>query len=42
VLLIDGNAKAMDEEGLARFVREQEIGLVGRDTVALTAASSAP
>ena len=29
VLLIDGNAQALDEEGLARFVREQEIGLVG-------------
>ncbi|MGB9067014.1 MAG: radical SAM protein [Candidatus Acidiferrales bacterium] len=29
VLLIDGNAQPMDEEGLARFVREQEIGLVG-------------
>jgi radical SAM superfamily enzyme YgiQ (UPF0313 family) len=29
VILIDGNAQAMDEEGIARFVREQEIGLVG-------------
>jgi radical SAM superfamily enzyme YgiQ (UPF0313 family) len=29
VLLIDGNAQALDEEGLARFVREHEIGLVG-------------
>jgi radical SAM superfamily enzyme YgiQ (UPF0313 family) len=29
VLLIDGNAQALDEDGLARFVREQEIGLVG-------------
>jgi radical SAM superfamily enzyme YgiQ (UPF0313 family) len=29
VLLIDGNAQPMDEEGLARFVREQNIGLVG-------------
>jgi hypothetical protein len=29
VLLIDGNAQALDEGGLARFVREHEIGLVG-------------
>jgi hypothetical protein len=29
VLLIDGNAQALDEEDLARFVREHEIGLVG-------------
>ncbi len=29
VLLIDGNAQRMDEEGIARFVREQKIGLVG-------------
>jgi radical SAM superfamily enzyme YgiQ (UPF0313 family) len=29
VILIDGNAQAMDEAGLARFVRENEIGLVG-------------
>lgn len=29
VLLIDGNAQPMDEEGIARFVREQGIGLVG-------------
>jgi len=29
VLLIDGNAQALDEEGLARFVRDHEIGLVG-------------
>ncbi|MEN3333134.1 MAG: hypothetical protein V7641_2499 [Blastocatellia bacterium] len=29
VLLIDGNAQRMDEEGIARFVREQNIGLVG-------------
>jgi radical SAM superfamily enzyme YgiQ (UPF0313 family) len=29
VLLIDGNAQALDEGDLARFVREQEIGLVG-------------
>ena len=29
VVLIDGNAQPMDEEGIARFVREQEIGLVG-------------
>ncbi|HKQ08778.1 MAG TPA: radical SAM protein [Blastocatellia bacterium] len=29
VLLIDGNAQRMDEEGIARFVREQQIGLVG-------------
>src|ERR671918_366350 len=29
VLLIDGNAQALDEEDLARFVREQEIELVG-------------
>ena len=29
VLLIDGNAQPMDEAGLARFVREQNIGLVG-------------
>src|SRR5262245_22776424 len=29
VLLIDGNARALDEEGLVRFVRKHEIGLVG-------------
>jgi len=29
VLLIDGNAQPMDEAGVARFVREQKIGLVG-------------
>src|SRR5260370_13885520 len=28
VLLIDGNAQPMDEPGIARFVREQKIGLV--------------
>jgi radical SAM superfamily enzyme YgiQ (UPF0313 family) len=28
-LLIDGNAQPMDEAGIARFVREQHIGLVG-------------
>jgi len=29
VFLIDGNAKAMDEEALVRFVKDQGIGLVG-------------
>src|SRR5437868_9752632 len=29
VVLIDGNAQPMDEEGIAQFVREQKIGLVG-------------
>jgi radical SAM superfamily enzyme YgiQ (UPF0313 family) len=29
VILIDGNAQAMDEAGLANFVREHKIGLVG-------------
>src|SRR3981081_307912 len=29
VLLIDGNAQPMDEAGIARYVREQKIGLVG-------------
>jgi radical SAM superfamily enzyme YgiQ (UPF0313 family) len=29
VLLIDGNAHPMDEAGIARFVRDQDIGLVG-------------
>src|SRR6266436_4816341 len=29
VLLIDGNAQPMDEAALARYVREQKIGLVG-------------
>jgi radical SAM superfamily enzyme YgiQ (UPF0313 family) len=29
VLLIDGNAKAMNEEELVRFIQEQNIGLVG-------------
>ena len=29
VLLIDGNAQRMDEEGIAQFVRDQKIGLVG-------------
>ena len=29
VVLIDGNAQPMDEEGIARFVKEQNIGLVG-------------
>jgi len=29
VLLMDGNAQPVDEAGLARYVREQNIGLVG-------------
>jgi radical SAM superfamily enzyme YgiQ (UPF0313 family) len=29
VILVDGNTQAMDEAEIARFVREQEIGLVG-------------
>src|SRR5256886_6583973 len=29
VLLIDGNAQPMDEAGIALYVREQKIGLVG-------------
>src|SRR2546427_11810547 len=29
VVLVDGNAKPMNERELVRFVREQEIGLVG-------------
>ncbi len=29
VVLIDGNAQSMDEEGIARYVREENIGLVG-------------
>jgi hypothetical protein len=29
VLLIDGNAQRIDEAGVARFVRENNIGLVG-------------
>src|SRR3984893_2509083 len=29
VILMDGNAQPMDEAGIARFVREQKIGLVG-------------
>jgi hypothetical protein len=29
VLLIDGNAQPMNEAQIARYVREQEIGLVG-------------
>src|ERR1035441_4234141 len=29
VILIGGNAQPMDEDGIARFVREQKIGLVG-------------
>ncbi|HWN97836.1 MAG TPA: radical SAM protein [Blastocatellia bacterium] len=29
VLLIDGNAQRMDEDGIARYVREQKIDLVG-------------
>ena len=29
VVLIDGNAQPMDEDGIARFVLEQNIGLVG-------------
>jgi radical SAM superfamily enzyme YgiQ (UPF0313 family) len=29
VVLIDGNAQAMDEAGIAKFVREENIGLVG-------------
>ena len=29
VLLIDGNAQPMHEDGIARYVREQNIGLVG-------------
>jgi radical SAM superfamily enzyme YgiQ (UPF0313 family) len=29
VLLIDGNAQPVDEDGIAQYVREQKIGLVG-------------
>src|SRR5258707_15872640 len=29
VVLIDGNAQPMDEAGIARYVKEQNIGLVG-------------
>jgi hypothetical protein len=29
VVLIDGNAQPMNEESIARYVREQNIGLVG-------------
>src|SRR5436309_5209535 len=29
VLLIDGNAQPMDEAGIAQYVKEQNIGLVG-------------
>src|SRR4029077_16240086 len=29
VVLIDGNAQPMDEAGIARYVREQKIDLVG-------------
>ena len=29
VILIDGNAQPMDEDSIARFVREKQIGLVG-------------
>jgi len=29
VLLVDGNAQRMDEEGIAQFVRDNNIGLVG-------------
>src|SRR4030088_3073692 len=29
VILIDGNAQRMDEAGIARYVREQKIGLLG-------------
>ncbi len=29
VLLVDGNAQPMDEAGIAQFVREKQIGLVG-------------
>src|ERR1700722_12039415 len=29
VVLIDGNAQPMDEEGIARYVKEENIGLVG-------------
>jgi radical SAM superfamily enzyme YgiQ (UPF0313 family) len=29
VLLVDGNTHPMDEAGIARFVREQKVGLVG-------------
>jgi radical SAM superfamily enzyme YgiQ (UPF0313 family) len=29
VVLIDGNARPMDEESIARYVREQNVGLVG-------------
>ena len=30
VLLVDGNAQPMDETQIAQFVRDQNIGLVGR------------
>ena len=29
MVLIDGNAQPMDEAGIARYVREQNVGLVG-------------
>src|SRR6201992_3932046 len=29
VVLIDGNAQPMDEEGIARYVKEHDLGLVG-------------
>src|SRR5437899_6936880 len=29
VVLIDGNAQPMDEESIAQYVREQNVGLVG-------------
>src|SRR5262245_25928147 len=29
VILIDGNAQALGEAGLARFVQEEQVGLVG-------------
>jgi hypothetical protein len=40
VFLIDGNAQPMDEDGIARYVREQNIGLVGIGAMTLMIAKA--
>jgi radical SAM superfamily enzyme YgiQ (UPF0313 family) len=40
VVLFDGNAQPMDEESIARYVREQNIGLVGLGAMTRTIAKA--
>ena len=42
VILLDGNARAMTEEELVRFVREEGVGLAERDGVGMPEAAVSP